>query len=54
LKNLRAQVNLSGLETFSPKFWELSKLRIWQQVTVLRTGVRWPLGRAWVGKPWQA
>jgi len=34
-----------------PKFLELSKLRIWQKVTVLRTGVRWPPGRARVGKP---
>jgi len=28
-----AQANFKGQETFLPKFWELLKLRIWQQVT---------------------
>jgi len=37
-----AQVNFGGPKIFSQKFWELLKLRIWQQVTMLRTGVRWP------------
>jgi len=45
-----AQDNLSSPKTFPPKFWELSKLRIWQQVTVLRTGERWTQ-QARVGKP---
>lgn len=31
--DLKAQVIFSGPEIFYPKFWELSKLRIWQQVT---------------------
>jgi len=44
-----AKVNFSYPKTFSPKFWELSKLRIWQPVTVLRTRVRWPPGRVRAG-----
>jgi len=43
--DLLAQVKFSGPKTFPPKIWELSKLRIWQPLTVLRTG------RARVGKP---
>jgi len=32
----KTQVNFSGPKIFFAKFGELSKLRIWQQVTVLR------------------
>jgi len=39
---LLAQVNFSGPQIFFPKFCELSKLRIWQLVIVLRTGVIFP------------
>ncbi len=45
-----AQDNFSGPETFPQNFWELLKLRIWQQVIVFRIGVSWPPGRARVGK----
>jgi len=36
---------------FPPNFGNFQKLRIWQHVTVLRTGVSWPPGRAGVVKP---
>jgi len=38
---------------YFPKILVTFKLRIWQQVTMLRTGVRWPpaCGRARIGKP---